>query len=233
MKNINDTLDLIVPVYNEREVIESVFKEWKELLDKNGIRFNFIVCEDGSTDGTSEFLKKIQNKYRFVLNQKSERRGYSRAVIDGILLAKAKYIICTDSDGQFDPEEFMKYWDNRDKADIIVGWRTHRIDPQYRIFLAAIFKKIFDILFPNTVHDPSSPLIRREAIVPYINYLSYLDEGLWWGIIAICIKKHISIYEIPIKNRARSAGDTQLYILKNIPSIAYKNIRGLIRLRLK
>jgi len=86
-------LSVIFPVYNERHTIETVIREWRKELRRLRINFQIIICEDGSSDGTSQFLKKISSKYKLLLNQKKTRRGYGQAVIDGIKLATSEYIL--------------------------------------------------------------------------------------------------------------------------------------------
>ena len=110
-------LSIILPVHNERYSIEPVLREWQQTLQKLKIDHDFIVCEDGSTDGTGVFLKKIRPRYHLILNQVKERRGYGGAVIDGIKTADTKYILSIDSDGQCDPADFAIFWQHRHQAD--------------------------------------------------------------------------------------------------------------------
>ena len=108
IKNIS----MIFPVYNEKNSIEKVLIEWKETLKNYDLIYELVVCEDGSTDGTSELLKRISSKYKLTLNQSNKRRGYGGAVIAGIIDAKYNNILCVDSDGQCDPKDIGKFIDN-------------------------------------------------------------------------------------------------------------------------
>jgi len=228
-----DDLSIILPVYNERKSISIVLREWHQILKKNNIIFNFVISEDGSTDGTKEILQKLKKKYPLYLNQKNNRRGYSQALIDGILTSKSRYILCIDSDGQCSPGDFPKFWREKDKADILIGNRTYRSDDMQRKFFSLLFKIFFRILFPNSIKDPSAPfvLFRRQTVLPFIRSLNLLREGFWWGFMACCVKNNLTIYEIPISHRKRIKGDTQIYHLKEIPAIALRNMIGLFRLR--
>lgn len=228
-----DHLTIILPVYNERETIEYVLKEWRRELHKYKIKYYFVVCEDGSTDGTSEYLAKNKHRYNLILNKKKERRGYGPAVIDGIKTANSKYILCVDSDGQCDPTDFKKFWNNKDKADILIGWRTQRADSNQRKLFSLMFKILFKLLFPTSIHDLSAPfvLFKKDTIVPYLKYLKYLREGFWWGFVGTCMKKNLSIFEIPINHRNRASGKTNVYKMNRIVFIAYSNIRGLLKLK--
>ena len=229
MKN----LSVILPVFNERNSIETVLKEWLQEIKKNNINFQFIVCEDGSTDGTSRLLNKIQSRYELLLKQDKIRRGYGKAVIEGIKAAKTDYILCVDSDGQCDPKDFMKLWNNKNQADVIVGWRTNRADPPQRKIFSFLFKSIFKFLFPTKIHDPSSPYVLciRKPILQNLKYLKFLSEGFWWGFIGMCVKRNLSMFEIPINHRQRLKGNTVIYKINKIPSIAINNLVGLLKLK--
>ena len=57
-------------------------------------------------------------------------------------------------------------------------------------------------------------------------------EGFWWGFTAICIKKNIKIHQIKINHRKRLSGYTNVFHFNRIPTIAFRNIIGLIKIRL-
>jgi len=227
-------LSIVLPVYNERETIESVLKEWKKQLTKTDVSYQFIVCEDGSSDGTSELLRKIKDKYQLVLDQKETRRGYGGAVIDGIVRAKSKYILSIDSDGQCDPADFPTVWEMKKKADIIIGWRVNRADALQRKIFSGAFKTYFKLLFPTPIHDPSAPFVlyEKKKVMPYLEYYRYLKEGFWWGFIAAAVKTRMSVVETPINHRLRANGETVVYKPEKIPGIAIRNLIGLTKLAL-
>lgn len=226
-------LSLVLPAYNERKTLPVVLKDWKKALISLHIPFEIIVCEDGSTDGTSEYLRKNASLLGVELSQSKTRRGYGGAVLAGIKHAKHTYVLCIDSDGQCDPADLPSFWRSRNKAQVIIGWRTHREDHVQRILFSACFKAFFALLFPNPPKDPSAPfvLFQKKEIQPLLPLLAYLREGFWWGFVAACIREHISIYQLPMHHQLRLAGDTQVYQAKNIPGIALRNILGLIQLR--
>ena len=227
-------VSVIFPVYNERDSIEIVLVEWKNALDAMHITHKLIVCEDGSKDGTKELLKKITPKYDLLLNSKESRRGYGGAVIDGILAADSNFILCVDSDGQCDAKDFGKFWEKRNMADVLIGWRVKRADAAQRKLFSLLFKGVHKILFRAKIHDSSCPfvLFKKDTVLPFLNYLTFLREGFWWGFVGMCMKKTLSLYEIPVNHRQRLVGDTQVYKLNKVPLIALRNLTGLIKLKL-
>lgn len=225
-------LEIVLPVYNEVETIEKVIAEWDRYLTPV-VRYRFVVCEDGSTDGTTVLLRQLLKHYPIRLIQKKKRQGYGSAVLSGILSSTAPHVLCIDSDGQCDPRDFYRFWMNKDKGDVIIGWREHRADPLLRKLFSVMFRVWFRLLYPNVIHDPSAPfvLFKRSKIVPHLRGALFLREGFWWGFTALCLKSNIKIIEKPIHHRERLSGKTQIYQLHKIPGIVGRNLIDLIKLR--
>ena len=98
-------LEILLPVYNEVKYLEKLLSGIHKSINKK-IRYNFLICEDGSTDGTKELIQKLINKYKIKLIFEIKRKGFSKAVQDGLKNAKSEYVLMMDSDGQCD---FCKY----------------------------------------------------------------------------------------------------------------------------
>jgi len=233
----SEKLSVIFPIYNEGETIEKTLLEWKNTLDNLKINYELILAEDGSTDNTKKILYKLLSEYEniFVSNIVEKKRGYSNAIRSSIDLAKGDYILCLDSDGQVDSEDFIKFWDKKYllKNGIIIGNRVKRKDSFQRLLMSKAFLILHRILFFSNIKDPSCPyLFCEKNFAQKINpYLRYMVEGCWWGFTAICIKKKMQVNQIEISHRLRISGKTNVFHLHKIPSIALRNIFGLIKLK--
>lgn len=233
-KLTSSTISIIFPVYNERESIERVLSECHRVFVSRKIKHRFVICEDGSTDGTSQLLRNLQKKYQLKLSQKPFRRGYGGAVIDGIKAAPTDLILCLDSDGQCDPRDISKFIKKFGKSEVLIGWRVNRQDESQRLLFSKAFGVAHQLLFPHQIHDPSCPFVifSKRQFLPLLPELMNLREGFWWGFVATCVKYRISLTEIPVNHRQRLSGKTQVYKLGKIPMIALGNLLGLVRLRL-
>ena len=231
-------LSVIFPIYNEEETIEKTLLEWKNTLDNLQINYEIILAEDGSTDNTKQILYKILSKYKniFVSNIDDKKRGYSNAIRSSIDLAKGDYILCLDSDGQVDSEDFIKFWSQKYLLNngIIIGNRVDRKDSLQRLLMSKAFLILHRILFFSDIKDPSCPYILCEKkFAQQINpYLKFMVEGCWWGFTAICIKKKMQVHQIEINHKLRLNGKTNVFHLHKVPSIALRNIFGLIKLKI-
>ena len=227
------TLSIILPVFNEVKSLEHVISNWSKYLVEKKITHEFVICEDGSTDGTKELIKELEKIY-IVSNQSVEnRRGYGQGVISGIIAAKYEFILCIDSDGQCMPDSFNDFFMNRNIADILIGNRKPRMDPIIRIIYSRLFKFVHDYLFNSKIKDPSCPFVlaRKDIYKRLISKLGYMREGFWWGFVGAAKMYKLKFHQINIIHYKRYDGSTVVYKLSKMPGIILRNILGLIKLK--
>ncbi len=227
----NVELEVLLPVYNEAESIKHTLDEIYQTISQV-VNVRFIISEDGSSDGTPQVLEDLATQYPIKLITGPERKGYSRAVIDGLQMLEAPYVLCLDSDGQCDPADFAKFWANRGRADVLIGWRVNRQDPRLRKLLSGTYKLYYRALFGIPIHDPSCPFVLapKRVVKQLIPQLGILSQGFWWEFVARVWSNDYSIEELPITHRLRAAGQTQVYRLRKLPRIGWTHITGLMQI---
>jgi glycosyltransferase involved in cell wall biosynthesis len=101
---MNDGLSIIVPVYNERPTIESLVMRCAAL--DLPVAKEIVIVDDGSTDGTRDFLSDHLVKVdgvRIVLHGSNAGKG--SAVRTGARFATGRWLVIQDADLEYDPEE--------------------------------------------------------------------------------------------------------------------------------
>jgi dolichol-phosphate mannosyltransferase len=224
-------VEVLLPVHNEAGTIEATIGEIFAELSRL-VRLRFILCEDGSTDGTREVLARLESAVPAKLIASAARKGYSRAVRDGMQAAEAPYVLCLDSDGQCDPRDFANFWSARDEADVLIGWRVRRADPALRRVLSGIFYRVYQLFNRVPVHDPSCPFVlaRKQVVDALVAELGEMQQGFWWEFTARVHRRGFSIKEIPVHHRLRAGGTTRVYTLRKMPGIGYRHVRALFRI---
>ena len=227
------TLSIILPTHNEVNSLGHVIKSWNNYLVKKSIKHEFVVCEDGSTDGTKELIILLSKKYPIKNESSVDRRGYGGGVLSGIKASKYKYLLCIDSDGQCMPDSFDIFWKNKETPDISIGIRDPRMDPIIRKVYSFLFLIFHRFLFISNIKDPSCPYIlaKKEVYLKLVPYCSYMREGFWWGYIGAALKLRMSISQYSIKHFLRYDGSSVVYKPSKMPAIIVRNIIGLIKLR--
>jgi dolichol-phosphate mannosyltransferase len=221
-------VEVLLPVHNEEEAIEATIRGMFAELSKVA-RTRFIVCEDGSRDNSKQVLRELARELPIRLNLSDARKGYSRAMREGMEMLDADFLLCLDSDGQCDPADFAGFWANRESADIVIGWRTHRADPLVRRIFSRFFFLFYQTVFRAPVHDPSCPfvLIRKPVAKLLSKELGSMKEGFWWEFVARAHRHGFTIREFPIRHRNRAAGNTQVYKWRKMPGILLRHLAAI------
>jgi dolichol-phosphate mannosyltransferase len=222
-------VEVLLPVHNEGESIEATIREMHSELSRV-TDVGFIVCEDGSRDNSKEVLRSLATQLPIRLNLSDARKGYSKAMREGMEMCEADYLLCLDSDGQCDPRDFGKFWEARDRADVVIGWRVHRADPLVRRIFSRFFYLLYQTVFHAPVHDPSCPyvLMRNSVAKVMAKELGEMKEGFWWEFVARTHRSGFTLYEIPIHHQLRSAGVTQVYQWSKMPGIFLRHVAALL-----
>jgi glycosyltransferase involved in cell wall biosynthesis len=221
-------VEVLLPVHNEGESIEATIRGMFADLSRVA-RTGFIVCEDGSRDNSKQVLRDLARQLPIRLNMSDDRKGYSKAMREGMDMLEADFLLCLDSDGQCDPRDFDGFWKVRDSADVVLGWRTHRADPLVRRIFSRFFFLFYQAVFHAPVHDPSCPyvLIRKPVAKMLAQELGSMKEGLWWEFVARAHRRGFTIRELPVHHQLRSAGVTQVYKWRKMPAIFFRHLAAL------
>jgi glycosyltransferase involved in cell wall biosynthesis len=219
-----------MPVHNEAAGIGPTLKEWHDELSPQ-VSHEFIITEDGSKDGTKEVLTSLATRYPMVLDMTDKRRGYTGAMIAGMRISTAPYVLAVDADGQFDPKDFRKFWQKREQSPLLIGWRQRRADVLARKIMSKSFKTLHRLLFGLKLHDASCGyvLMRRSALETLLPHLGLVPEGFWLEVTAMASRRGVPFEEVPINHRSRTAGTSVVYKPWRVPAIAWRNATGLLR----
>ncbi len=224
-------LDVVLPVHNEAGTIEAVVRGLLAELGRY-VEPRLVICEDGSVDDTLAILRRLATEAPIHLITSAERKGYARALIEGLRATQTGQVLVLDADGQCDPGDFPSFWSCRGSADIILGWRQSRADSLPRRLASRSFEVLYRTLFHASVHDPSCPyaLIRRAAVASLLDRLGLLEFGFWWELVARAQRSSLSVAEVPVHHRPRAAGATRVFTLRKTPGLAISHLVGLAKL---
>lgn len=233
--NKNIGIDIVTPVHNEGTSIKDTLFEFFETYNGTQFVVKFIVSEDGSTDNSVEEIIKVSKEYNLELISESVRKGYSKAVIDGLLKVKSPVVSFIDSDGQCNPKDLKNLYDKFDGNNLVIGYRNPRRDSFIRKIMSHAFKLVFERFFKLRLIDPSCPffltsLDNLNKILATPN-IGILKQGFWWEFYARAYHLGINIVQCPIDHRKRSSGKTVVYRPSKIPKIALEHLKGLKALK--
>ena len=128
-------VSVVVPVFNEEGCLQELIDRTLKVLDSTGRKFEFILIDDGSRDGSAEIMKNASRKrpdevISCILNR---NYGQHSAIMAGFSLVRGDLVITLDADLQNPPEEIPNLIAAAERGNDVVGTvRQNRQDSLFR-----------------------------------------------------------------------------------------------------
>jgi polyisoprenyl-phosphate glycosyltransferase len=142
-------LSLVVPCFNEEEVLPDTSRRLVAALEQTRLNFEIIYVDDGSTDSTPEILRGLAaGDERIRVVRLSRNFGHQMAITAGLEHASGGAVVVIDADLQDPPEvilEFVQKW--MDGYDVVYGVRAEREgETAFKLWSAKLFYHSIDRL---------------------------------------------------------------------------------------
>jgi glycosyltransferase involved in cell wall biosynthesis len=188
-----------MPVYNERDTIEGMIARVLAVPD---IRVELIVVDDGSSDGTSDILRGLQNTYSFKLHQKPNG-GKGSALRVGFKDVTGDIVVIQDADTEYSPEEFPDLIELicQGRADVVYG---SRFLGRHRVFLFThylgnlLLTFLTNVLYNTMLTDMETCYKAMRVEVLRSFQLESDGFGIEPELTAKIFKRGYRVYEVPI-----------------------------------
>ncbi len=166
-------ISVVIPVYNESDLIEDLYKAVMSAMTKFTDDFEVICVNDGSKDDTLFKLQVChQRDKRFKVLNLSRNFGHQSAYTAGLSYAKGDYVAMMDGDLQDPPELIADMYkcaiDNQ--SDVVYGRRTERHETFFKKLSIKLFHFIFNKL--SNINAPANvgnfSVMNRKALEAFL-----------------------------------------------------------------
>lgn len=231
-----DILYIVIPAYNEAENIAACVADWYPIVERyGGEGSRLVVIDDGSKDNTYALLCGLAKDRPLLVPLTKKNGGHGSAVLHGYRYAidhGADWIFQTDADGQTNPGEFEAFWNERNRYDAVIGYRTKRGDGAQRAIVEKVVCLLLRLYFGVKVPDANAPfrLMRAENVKRYISRLPqdfYIPNIM---LTAYFAKLEEKLKFLPITFKPRTKGKNSLN-LKKIIRIGWQAMGDFRKLR--
>lgn len=230
---MSDILYIVVPCYNEEEVLRHTARHLKEKLEgliftgKIASHSRIMFVNDGSKDKTWEIIEDLNRESEYFVGiSLSRNRGHQNALLAGLITAKdrADMVISMDADLQDDigavDEMVEKYYEG---CDIVYGVRSKRKkDSFFKRFTAEAFYRIMNKLGAETVFNHADYRLMSKRALEGLSHFKEVNLFLRGIVPMVGFKSDIVYYERGV----RMAGESK-YPLKKMIAFALQGITSL------
>ncbi|MCQ2735217.1 MAG: glycosyltransferase family 2 protein [Alphaproteobacteria bacterium] len=234
MNNKTPVLYIVIPCYNEQEVLPQTapmfLQKLCQLINEKKIdeKSRILFVNDGSKDNTWEIIKKLseQNPYYQGIAQ-SRNRGHQNAVLAGLMTAMnhCDITISIDCDGQDDINAMDDMVDayNNEGCEIVYGVRSSReSDTFFKRFTAEGFYKFMNVMGAEVVFNHADYRLISSRALHELSEFKEVNIFLR-GMVPLVGFKSTSVYYV---RHERLAGESH-YPLKKMLALAFDGITSL------
>ena len=229
-------LSIVIPAFNEAGRIADPLRRIHDHVQGRGLRAEFVIVDDGSTDGTAEVVRRIAADLGMTLRvlNPSAHRGKGHAVRVGMTAARGRAVLMTDADMSTPIDEldrFLPYL--RDGAQVVIGSRRlgGAVIEVRQPFLREAMGRVFTFLTQLLIVRVSDAtcgfkLFTREAAHQIFSRLTLDDWSFDAEALFVARKLGYAIREVPVA--WRDAAGTKVHRGRD----AVRAAVGLVRIRL-
>jgi glycosyltransferase involved in cell wall biosynthesis len=164
--SLQRSVTLVIPAFNEADNLEKLMLFIEQSFQNLGFSFPVILIDDGSTDGTWEILKKVQEKYKFLkVVRHGDRQGVAKVWKTALACVKTEWIMWGQADLETDPRTDIPLLLSacQPGVDAVAGWRQNRKDG--KLLASQIANWINCQVFGLKIHDMNwIKLVRRDLL---------------------------------------------------------------------
>ena len=197
-------LSIIIPIYNEQESLDKLFKELVDIFAHQS-ETEIIFINDGSTDRTLSVLEnKIKDYSRWKIINLYRNYGKSVALQAGFDISRGEIIATMDADLQDNPKEIYHLIDHLNKGyDVVSGWKKNRKDPFEKRTASKVFNFFVRIFSGLKIHDSNCGI---KVFTKEVTDTLTLYGGRHRYIPLLAHQKKFLISEIAVDHREREFG---------------------------
>jgi len=160
-------IDVIIPVCNEAQVIDLVIEQWLKQLESLHPDSRIIIEDANSSDGTIDLLKKWNLQQNVLVHFRSDRDGFSKALLRLFKVSQNNWVFVADSDGQYVVTDFEHFITRAiEGAQFIKGVKVNRRDGFLRRAFSFVFNRYISVILnvPPYDYNSSHYLISRNLL---------------------------------------------------------------------
>ena len=158
-------VSVLVPARDEALNLPEFLRQARTAFESNPQRYEVVVVDDGSVDGTWEVLEQLSREYPFLRRVRhGVRRGIADALRTGYLNSRGSVLVFYPADLQYKPEDIPRLVEPilAGRSDIVAGYKEGKYE---KAFVSGIYNRLSRTLFKVGVRDLNSVKAYRREVM--------------------------------------------------------------------
>lgn len=230
-------ITVIIPVYNEEAILETATLGLVDKMERLGESYEIILAENGSHDGTIAAARALAERIPAISYFSLGEPNYGRALREGILRARGRFIICEeidlcDADFHRRAIEILR----RDEAKLVIGSKTmegaNDQRPLGRRMGTLVLNSLLRLLLGFKGTDTHGlKAFERSALLPIVRACLVEKDIFASELVIRAERRELPIVEIPV--RVLELRPPTIGLIRRVPNVL-KNIgRLFIAIRIR
>nr|MBN2278573.1 glycosyltransferase family 2 protein [candidate division Zixibacteria bacterium] len=162
---MDNLVSVIIPACNEEGNIPEFCRLFGEMVKKSDYRFELVLVDDGSTDGTYNEIKEAAGRYDFIVCRRHHHnQGLTEALQTGFGAASGNIYVFYPADLQYLPEDIPALVAPiiEKDIDLVAGWKQGKYQKR---FVSSVYNYLSRKIFGLKVHDLNSVKAFKAEVV--------------------------------------------------------------------
>jgi glycosyltransferase involved in cell wall biosynthesis len=216
-------VSIVIPVYNEEGILHSAIVDLRERLAPLGWRYEIVLAENGSRDGTIGVAEELARKCPELRLISSGEPNYGRALRAGILAARGDFVLCDEID-LCDVEFHQRAVELLESGiiDMVIGSKLIQgasdERPLFRHAASIVYTGLLRTLLDFRGSDTHGlKAFRRERLVPIVEQCLTDKDVFASELVIRAYRAGLPIHEIPIRVMEKRPPSINLF--KRVPNV--------------
>ena len=225
-------VSVVLPTYNERDNIIDLIEVIVRELEPMGLRFEVLVVDDSSPDGTAQWVRERYNLAGTSANEwqgelegngsvrvvvRTSDKGLAKSIRHGLEVAQGSTLVVMDTDFNHDPAMIPQMVDLLRYYDLVIGSRfvmRGGMEDSLRYLLSFAYNIFIRALFRTQIQDNLSGFfaVRQEQLfqlAPIFDKIFYGYGDYFIRLLLVAWRRDWKILEVPVFYILRRHGDSK------------------------